>query len=84
MHRPQCVWIGDLLELVIAPGEAALLSRLLAAAEEADGLASPHGTRGSGVARTAGVARGKRSRRAESLLKLSADSACCDPPALQR
>lgn len=30
------VWIGDLLELVVAPGEAALLFRLLATAEQND------------------------------------------------
>src|SRR5215472_11120527 len=29
-------WIGDMLELVVAPGEAAVLSRLLESSERAD------------------------------------------------
>jgi urease accessory protein len=77
------VWIGDVLELVIAPGEAALLYRLLAAAGERDWSRFATWNAWFRASRETAELRAETEQTGGSLIKLAAELGRLDAPALK-
>jgi urease accessory protein len=72
-------WIGDVLELVMAPGEAALLFRLLAAAEEGDWSRFATWNGWFRASRETAELRAESEQTGGSLVKLAAELGCLGP-----
>jgi urease accessory protein len=77
-------WIGDVLELVIAPGEAAIGWRLLAAAQSADWAAVGQWNAWFRASRETSELRAETEQTGGSLAKLLQDLALLDAPAIER
>ena len=74
------VWIGDVLDLVVAPGEAALLSRLLAAAGRGDWPRFATWNAWFRASRETAELRAETEQTGGSLIKLAAELGCLEPP----
>lgn len=75
-------WIGDMLELVVAPGEAAILWRLLKATERSDWLAAAEWNDAFRTSRETAELRAETEQMGASLAKLVRDLGLMDDPAL--
>jgi urease accessory protein len=74
-------WIGDMLELVIAPGEAAILWRLLEATERNDWLAVAEWNDAFRASRETAELRAETEQMGASLVKLVRELGLMDGPA---
>ena len=75
-------WISDMLELVVAPGEAAILWRLLEATDRRDWLAAAEWNDVSRVSRETAELRAETEQMGSSLVKLVRDLSLMDDRAL--
>jgi urease accessory protein len=74
-------WIGDLLELVVAPGEAAVLWRLLNAVQSEDWERASEWNDWFRASRDTAELRAETEQMGKSLVKLAAELELLDPPA---